>query len=128
MVLRGTMAKPTFRTLLLNAEQDQVNAELSPEDKEALPLFARTAFSDLIQEVCLSEMTTREGRVTEVVITSDMFPHFHITPAFLVAACARLGDVPHFNGVSVRYFERTVYWEADGTMRGRNRRGVKVTW
>ena len=44
------MAKPTFRTLLLNAEQDQVNAELSPEDKEALPLFARTAFSDLIQE------------------------------------------------------------------------------
>ncbi len=122
------MAKPTFRELLLKAEQDRFEAELSPEDKEALPLFVRTEFVEWIEKVCLSKMNTR--RVIELVINDDVFPTFHITSSFLAAACARLESTPHFEGVKIRYFEREVHWGATAVhlAGGHALEGVTVTF
>ncbi len=128
----GPINNMTFRDTLLQFEKMKCNAALTKEDKESLIEFTKH-LSLWIQPLCCFEMKVQEGRVMEIPIHSNVFANireFNITPALIVAACAKLEESPHFAGVRLRYFERKEHWETTtGHLAGgQDLWGVKVTW
>ena len=121
------MASLTFRDLLHHVEEDDVDANLKPEDKVVLKAFL-PAFSTKIQEVCGRTMDIRKGRSKEVTIVGGDFPQFNITPHFIAAACLMQMKDPEFVGVRLRYFERTTSVTAENTTTYGMISGVKVKW
>ncbi len=136
---------PTFLSSLLTHESRQIDAELTPEQKESVETFAKRLCDWLIPK-CWNEIDIRAGRVKELPIQDSDFPHFKITPAFIVAACAKLDADPYMAGPAkpymggpyapqmpgprFRYFERTVRWEAaeESPAGAMDIRGVRVEW